>query len=337
MSPALPTVSVVLPVFDGLGFLRRSLPPLLARVPEDLLEVLVIDDGSTDGSAAYAEELGARVLPSGGRLGPAAARNLGVECATGDVVLFIDADVVIHEDTVAVARRALADPEVVAVFGAYDDRPTDPGFFSRFKNLQHHAVHLRSAGQATTFWSGCGAVRRQAFLAVGGFDVAQFPQPSIEDIELGYRLRAAGGRILLDPNMLATHLKRWTLTDLIRTDVFRRALPWARLLLRRPEASDDLNVTPKERARAGLAWLIAGTAPLGLVPIVGPFLAPIPLGLLGLAMVANARLLLLFLRREGMLFAFGGALFLQVYYLYATGAYLVAWAEHRLGLGQGQT
>lgn len=333
MSPPLPTVTAIVPVFNGLEFLRRSLPPLLARVPGDLLEVLVIDDGSTDGSAAYARALGARVLPSGGRLGPAGARNLGVERAAADVVLFIDADVVIHEDTVAIAREVLGDPEIVAVFGAYDDRPTDPGFFSRFKNLQHHAVHLRSAGEASTFWTGCGAVRREAFRAVGGFDVARFPTPSIEDIELGYRLRAAGGRIRLDPRMLATHLKRWTLADLVRTDVRGRAIPWARLILRRPEAMDDLNVTPIERARAVLAWLVAGSAPLGLLPVVGPLLAPIPLGLLGLAMLANARLLLLFLRREGLLFAFGGSLFLQVYYLYATGAWLVAWAEHRLGWG----
>ena len=326
-----PTVSAVLPVFDGLRFLRRSLPPLLAQMPDALLEVIVVDDGSTDGSAEYAARLGARVIPSGGRRGPAAARNLGVEAATGDVVLFIDADVVIHDDAVHLAREVLRDPAVVAVFGAYDDRPTDPGFFSRFKNLQHHAVHLRNAGVATTFWTGCGAVRRDAFRAVGGFDVARFTVPSIEDIELGYRLRAAGGRILLDPRIQATHLKRWTLRDLVQTDVTRRAIPWARLLLERDEAVDDLNVTAAERGRAILAWLIAGTAPLALIPLVGPLLLPIPVALLGLAMVANAQLLLLFLRREGLLFALGGALFLQVYYLYATGAWLVAWAEHQVG------
>ncbi len=330
MTSALPTVSAVIPVFDGLHFLRRSLPALLARIPADLVEVLVIDDGSTDGSGEFARALGARVLPSGGRTGPAAARNLGVQAAVGDAVLFVDADVVIHEDAVAVAREVLGDPKITAVFGAYDDRPTDPGFFSRFKNLQHHAVHLRSAGEATTFWTGCGAVRRDAFLAVGGFDVARFPTPSIEDIELGYRLRAAGGRIRLDPRMLATHLKRWTLTDLVRTDVRRRALPWARLLLRREQAQDDLNVTGVERARAALAWLLVGAAPLVLAPV----LAPVPLALLGLAILANARLLLVFLRSQGLLFAFGGALFLQVYYLYATAAYLFAWAEHRLGLGE---
>ena len=323
----LPSVSAVMPVRDGAAFLRRSLPALLARVPDDLLEVIVVDDGSTDDSAAYAASLGARVVRGPSPEGPAGARNRGVETSRGDVVFFLDADVVIHEDAVARVRQTLADPELVAVFGAYDDRPTDPGFFSRFKNLQHHAVHTRSAGEATTFWTGCGAVRREAFRAVGGFDAEQFAQPSVEDIELGYRLRAAGGRIRLDPQLRATHLKRWTLRDLLRTDITQRALPWARLLMRHPQAAADLNVTSAERLRAALALGLAGTAPLGLVP----FLAPIPAALLGAALLANARLLLLFLRREGLLFAAGGALFLQVYYLYATGAWLVAWAEHRRG------
>jgi len=326
----LPSVSAVMPVRDGAAFLRRSLPVLLARVPDDLLEVIVVDDGSTDDSAAYAASLGARIVRAPSPVapeGPAGARNRGVDACRGDVVLFLDADVVIHEDAVARVRQTLADPELVAVFGAYDDRPTDPGFFSRFKNLQHHAVHTRSAGEATTFWTGCGAVRREAFLAVGGFDAAQFEQPSVEDIELGYRLRAAGGRIRLDPQIRATHLKRWTLRGLLRTDITQRALPWARLLMRHPQAAADLNVTGAERLRAALALGLAGTAPLGLVP----FLAPIPAALLGAALLANARLLLLFLRREGLLFAAGGALFLQVYYLYATGAWLVAWAEHRRG------
>lgn len=312
-----PTISVVLPVLDGLGFLRRSLPPLLAEVPDHALEVLVVDDGCTDGSAEFASALGARVITTTGRLGPAAARNLGARCVRGEVLFFVDADVVVHRDCLARVRAALTDPEIVAVFGSYDDRPPDPGFFSRWKNLQHHHVHTRSPGEASTFWSGCGAVRAEAFAAVGGFDVARFPLPSIEDIELGYRLRAGGGRIVLDPTIRATHLKRWGLLDLVRTDVLRRALPWARLLQSRPEARDDLNVRSGERMRAGLAALVAATLPI----------PPLSLLSLGAAFLANAQLLAVFLRRHGMLFALEGGLFLQVYYLYAAGAWLWAAGE----------
>lgn len=322
-----PTISVVLPVLDGLPFLRRSLPPLLAEVPERAVEVLVVDDGCTDGSAAWARTLGARVIATAGRLGPAAARNLGARHVRGEVLFFVDADVVIHRDCIARVRAALRDPSLVAVFGSYDDRPPDPGFFSRWKNLQHHHVHTRSPGEASTFWSGCGAVRAEAFAAVGGFDVDRFPLPSIEDIELGYRLRGRGGRILLDPTIRATHLKRWRFGELVRTDVLRRALPWARLLQSRPEARDDLNVRPGERLRAGLAGLVALTLPLPALPGLGPALAPLTLLSLGAAFLVNARLLALFLRRHGLLFALEGGLFLQVYYLYAAGAWLWAAGE----------
>lgn len=322
-----PSMTAVLPVLDGLPFLRRSLPPLMSCVGRDLVEVLVVDDGCSDGSGDYAQSLGARVLRSPGRTGPASARNLGVANCTTDLVLFIDADVVVHSDAVARARAQLADLGLVAVFGSYDDRPSDPGFFSRWKNLQHHFVHTRAPGEAGTFWTGCGAVRRQAFLDVGGFDVARFPEPSIEDIDLGYRLRANGGRIELDPRIRATHLKRWELGELLRVDVFRRALPWARLLMSRDVAREELNVAHSERLRAGLAGALGLTTVGSLTPVIGVALAPATALLLGLAVLANARLIALYLRRHGLLFASGGALFLQVYYLYASGAWLVAWAE----------
>jgi len=324
----LPSVTVVLPVLNGLSFLRRSLPPLVAAVGTDIDEVLMVDDGCTDGSPGYAEALGARVLTTAGRTGPAAARNAGVRACAADVVFFVDADVVIHDDAIRRIRERLADPRWVAVFGSYDDRPTDGGFFSRWKNLQHHFMHQGAGGEASTFWTGCGAVRRDAFLAVGGFDVERFPHPSIEDIELGYRLRARGGAIALDPLIRATHLKRWALGDLLRTDVLRRALPWARLLQSRPEAQADLNVKPSERARAALAGVLAASSVTLLTPLA-PLAAPGVALLAGLALLANARLVVVFWRRHGLLFAGGGALFLQVYYLYATGAWIVAWAEAR--------
>src|ERR687894_766679 len=80
------------------------------------------------------------------------------------------------------------DPGLTALFGSYDDRPEAPGAVSGFRNLLHHHVHQGGAGPARTFWAGLGAVRRDAFVAAGGFDEGRYPVPSIEDIELGMRL-----------------------------------------------------------------------------------------------------------------------------------------------------
>lgn len=323
-----PTLSVIIPVFNGVGFLPHSLPPLLAMLRRgELTEVFVIDDGSTDGSAALAESMGARVIPSGGRLGPGGARNQAARLAMGDVLWFVDADVVAHEDAARELWRAFAEPEIVAVFGALDDRPRAPNFLSQYKNLVHHFYHRRAIAEASTFWAGCGGVRRDSFLACGGFDEARYPGPSIEDIELGYRLKAAGGRILRWPALSGTHLKVWRLGNLFHAEIFSRAIPWSRLILAHGGVVNELNVSVGERVRA----LLAGVFILGCVASLHPAVPGwIALVVLATIAVANAALVRLFARRRGSLFALGGLLFHQLYYLYSGAAFGWCWLEHRV-------
>src|SRR5262245_13960796 len=97
-SPTVPRISVVMPVYNAERLLGECLGALAARTLRDY-EVIVVDDSSTDRSREIAAEHGARVVPSGGRLGPGRARNKGVEHARGDVVFFIDSDVVVRSDT----------------------------------------------------------------------------------------------------------------------------------------------------------------------------------------------------------------------------------------------
>ncbi|MDX6482586.1 MAG: hypothetical protein QOE95_357, partial [Gaiellaceae bacterium] len=147
------------------------------------------------------------VVEEAGGPGPASARNAGADRAGGDVLVFVDADVVVHSDALDRIRRAFASDDALdALFGSYDDAPAADGLVSGFRNLLHHHVHQTSRGPATTFWAGLGAVRKAAFEAEGGFDAARYPEPSVEDIELGMRLVASGRRIELDPAIQGTHL-----------------------------------------------------------------------------------------------------------------------------------
>ncbi|MAE96183.1 MAG: glycosyl transferase [Deltaproteobacteria bacterium] len=324
-----PTVSAIMPVYNGRGYMAESLPPLIDLVASGrLLEVIVVDDGSTDGSGGWAAERGARVLQSAGRVGPGAARNQAAREARGDVVLFVDADVVVHPDVVDHLSAAFGSEDVVAVFGSYDDAPPHPSFASQYMNLRHHHVHHEAAGEASTFWAGCGAVRREAFLACGGYDAQRFDRPSVEDIELGLRLRQAGGRIRLVPEMQGTHLKQWTTWGVIHTDVTCRAIPWSRMLMSDPGAELDLNAGGAEQGKAILAGLFVLSLPLALLggawPLVGAtlFLA---------AILANRGLFSLFRRRRGWLFAAGALAFHQLYYLYSGLVFVACWLEHRLG------
>jgi glycosyltransferase involved in cell wall biosynthesis len=209
--------------------------------------------------------------------GPAEARNDGVQEASGDVVVFVDSDVVVHADAFHRIRDAFtADPGLVAVFGSYDDEVATREVVAGFRNLLHHYVHQRAAGEARTFWAGLGAVRRDAFVAAGGFDTARYPRPSIEDIELGGRL-LAHGRIRLDADLLGTHLKEWSLEDMVRTDFRDRGVPWVELLLERRELPTSLNLGWRERASAvasvGAAVSILRRRPVAATACLGSLVA----------------------------------------------------------------
>jgi GT2 family glycosyltransferase len=234
-----PTLAAVVPATDR--------PPTLQRC----LAALEAGTRKPDTVAVLAEPAGA---------GPAAARNLGAAGCEADVLVFVDSDVEVHPDALAlIERRFAAEPDLAALFGAYDDDPAHPALTSRYRNLLHHHVHAEGAGEAETFWAGLGAVRRERFEAVGGFDAELFPDPSVEDVELGMRLRREGARIVLDPQVRGRHLKRWTPLSMVRTDFGRRGVPWARLLLRQGDDSTALNLGWRRRASAATSVALLGS------------------------------------------------------------------------------
>jgi cellulose synthase/poly-beta-1,6-N-acetylglucosamine synthase-like glycosyltransferase len=220
----------------------------------------------------------------------------------------------VHADTLERGRALMADSSVDAVVGSYDDTPHATTLVSRFKNLAHHYFHQRSGGPITSFWGACGLVRRDRFLEVGGFDERRFTHPSIEDVELGWRMSDRGARILLDPSVQVTHLKRWTLGSLIETDVVHRAIPWVRTSLERRRLTGELNTSVMQRIAAPLAVLffICG---LAAIPIPGarvPFLA-----VALLAVLINWPLFRLFWRKGGAGLLAAGFVLQQMYYVWA--------------------
>jgi GT2 family glycosyltransferase len=320
-------ISVVMPVYNGAGVLRASLAPLLAmQRAGEIAEIIVVDDGSTDATAAIASEYQARLINSGGRLGPGGARNAAAPAAIGNILWFVDADVVVHEDAARLLAASFRRSSAAAVFGSYDDRPAGKNFLSQYKNLVHHYYHYREGGDADTFWAGCGAVRKEVFLASGGFDAKSYPYPSIEDIELGFRLRQRGSRIVLAPEVQGTHLKIWRLANLLHTDIFRRALPWSRLIHARSRLPNALNVGFGERINAALAVVLLLTVALAGAALL-PFWVPLAVGVA--IAVANRRLFHVLRRARGPLFAVAGVAFHQLYYLYSSAVYAWCWLERR--------
>jgi len=248
-------ISVVIPSYNGGTQLDECLNAI-ARLAQAPREVIVVDDGSNDGSIQRAAARGIRTLATSGRKGPAEARNIGAQAATGDVVFFLDADVCVHPDAIERVIADFADPAIDAVIGSYDDDPSSRDFLSQYKNLMHCFVHQNAESEASTFWSGCGAIRREVFLAMSGFDANSYTRPAIEDIELGYRMRRAGRRILLDRDLRVKHLKKWTFWGLLKTDVLDRGIPWTELILRDHNMPNDLNLEISQRVSIGLVYLM---------------------------------------------------------------------------------
>lgn len=321
-------MSVVVPAYNSARELPECLSALI-RSTAAALEVIVIDDASTDDTAAVAAGLGVTVVRLARNCGPGGARNVGGHAARGDIVFFVDADVVVAPDAIErVMRTFEAEPDLAAVFGSYDSRPRAPGVVSQYRNLLHHFVHQTGSPEAWTFWGACGAIRRSVFLSLGGFDAGRFPRPSIEDIELGYRLRAAGHRLRLDRQLQGTHLKQWRLLTVIRTDIARRAVPWARLILSSGSIPDDLNLKLEQRVSSGL---------VGLAAVLTVF-SPLRVELLGLAAAAvagmvllNRRLFLFFLRERGLRFALACVPLHLLYYLSGGLGFGYVWAVSQLG------
>lgn len=321
-------ISVIIPVYNNTRDLPECLSAVKASAKNSDTEIIVVDDASTDETPSVAASIGVRVLRLERNSGPAAARNLGARHARGEILFFVDADVVLAPGALDRAVRILdTRPELAAVFGSYDARPRAHGLVSQYRNLLHHFVHQQGNPEASTFWAGCGAIRREIFLAVGGFDAERFPRPSIEDIELGVRLRRAGHRILLDREIQGTHLKRWKLGAVIRTDITCRAIPWSRLILDSRQAPDDLNLKRGQRVSVALVALSAAVLPLALWRVD---LLVLPIAALLTVLVLNRDLFAFFGRQRGLRFAIACVPLHLLYFLYSGLSYLFVRVEVQL-------
>jgi GT2 family glycosyltransferase len=301
-----PTISVIVPATGTHPTLARCVAAIRASAdPPD--ELIVVTEPA--------------------EAGPAAARNEGADRASGDVLAFVDADVVVHGDALALIRGAFAaDPALTAIVGSYDDSPPARGAVSGFRNLLHHHVHQQAGGASETFWAGLGAIRRPDFMRAKGFDARAFPHASIEDVELGMRLTGHGARIRLDPTIQGTHLKRWTLREMLLSDFARRGMPWVALLLRSRALPRHLNLGWTHR-------LSAAASLLGILALARR--RPAAAAAFGISLVyLNRSLYLLILRRRGPAEAVAAVGIHVLHHLAAVASVLPGALSHALGAGR---
>jgi len=318
------SISAIVPVRDGGAKLRDCLRSLLVCDPSPV-EIIVVLDGDFPKDRKVAEEFNLKVLTISKPRGPSAARNLGARSAHGEILCFVDADVIVPSDIFSQFSAAFKDDtEMTAAFGSYDDAPFEKNFLSQYKNLLHHYVHQNASEKASTFWTGSGAIRREAFNQIGGFD-EDFT--CIEDIELGYRLRSAGYKIRLLKHIQVKHLKRWDFLTLLKTDFFCRALPWTDLILNEGSFPDEPSVNRSGRLSVIFAYLIllllCATPWLRWLFIVAALLIA---GLIAL----NWNLFCFFYKKRGLLFTIKTVFWHWFYFFYSGLAFAIGLAKHSL-------
>lgn len=320
------TLAVIIPAYNAEATLETCLAAIAASKRKPT-EVLLFNDGSTDNTVEIAERFNVKIVSNDKRAqGPAIGRNLAAQQTAADIIIFIDADVDVHPNSIGLLENAiLSRPDAAAAFGSYDDAPLSRRIAALYANLRHHYHHQNSAREASTFWSGFGAIRRDDFINVNGFDAA-YAEPSIEDIDLGARLHKADRKILLIPEAMAKHCKDWGLIQLWRTDVFNRALPWSRLIVSGATAGADLNASPREKIIAVAAhsiWFFLGLsifAPHAIIAAIGAIIFFIG---------ANWNFFRLLARRGGFKLLSSGIILHWLYYLYSSLAFAFIKLTHK--------
>jgi len=247
-----PRIAVIVPARNAMTTLPACVDALLrsSRRPD---QIIIFDDGVNPEIGQFSKTHPISIVSNGKVLvGATKARNLAARQASADILVFVDADVVVQREALSILVATLeSGPEFAAAFGCYDDAPRGKRLAGLYANLRHHWIHRHGDREASTFWTGLGVVRADAFWALGGFN----ENSAIDDVDLGIRLNAAGKRIRLVPEAQGTHLKDWRLLQLWKTDIARRAYPWS-LLIANGARSNQLNASPRERFSAAFAYAV---------------------------------------------------------------------------------
>jgi lipopolysaccharide/colanic/teichoic acid biosynthesis glycosyltransferase/GT2 family glycosyltransferase len=263
-------ISVIIPAYNSTRTLPACLKALMhqTKAPD---EIIVVDDGSSDGTVEFARQAGVRVIQQVHQ-GPAAARNLGVQQAHGDLILFTDSDCEPDGGWVERMSAPFHDPAVVGAKGVY--RTRQPDLAPRFVQQEYESKYVRMARQPNIDFidTYSAAYRRDIFLENEGFDPA-FPAPSVEDQEFSFRLARKGYRLVYAPQAIVYHQHDSDLSEYFRRKYFIGY--WKAFMLRwLPEKTfNDSHTLPSQRWQILLLGLVVASLGLSLFWKPGLWLA----------------------------------------------------------------
>lgn len=264
------TVSVIIPCFNSEKTLAACLDAVVTQT-RPLLEIIVVDDVSTDTSRQIAAGYPCRLITQPANRGPAAARNTGAAASSGSVLFFVDSDAALEPDAVDAALKVIeTDPDCALVQGIYHSQPLfADGPVEEYKTLFEHFWRRRCAGPVTVTLFAVAAIRRSAFEEVGGFDESLRDG---EDVEFGTRLPARW-RVLMSSAVTARHDDVDRLRPLLR-EQYRRATVFGPNVVRALRRRGGRNVSAVRTNALSPAGVLFSAATLATLPL--PLAAALP-------------------------------------------------------------
>jgi len=215
-----PKISVVIPVYNREDVLAECLAAACGSEYPDF-EVIVVDDASTDRSAEVASRFPCRLIGMETNSGSAAARNEGARQAAGEILAFIDADIIVKKDTLQKMADTLDEEHAAAVVGVYSSRHRNPNAASQYKNLWIRYTYLTSPRHISWVFTSVTAIRKDVFLQAGGFSRGLRSESGIDDLEFGMRVADAGHKIVMNPEVEVEHTKEFSFTGFVRNQYTR--------------------------------------------------------------------------------------------------------------------
>jgi glycosyltransferase involved in cell wall biosynthesis len=209
------TASIIIPTFNGGSRIGYCLDSLMKQTTGRDVEILVVDDGSTDNTASVVSSYSSVRLIAQANAGPASARNRGALEAKGKILLFTDDDCVPMPDWLAAMLEPFSDPEVVGAKGVY--RTHQKSLAARFVQIEYEDKYRLMAGLPSidfidTYSAG---FRRERFLEMAGYDTS-FPVACAEDVELSYRMSARGWKMKFVPTAIVYHTHPATFSSYLK-------------------------------------------------------------------------------------------------------------------------
>jgi GT2 family glycosyltransferase len=201
-----PSVSLLIPCYNQAGHIRQVVEAALDQThPPD--EIVVVDDASTDESVEILRQIPVRLICHEVNRGPAIARNTALQAASGDIIVYIDADAYADQRMIEALLQAYRLPSQVSI-GGVGGRAVDvntQSVYDRWRTLHAKQDYGLAPRENVPYLFGlCMSFRREALVKIGGFDPF-FPINAGEDLDLGYRLLKAGYRLRYTPDAFVYH------------------------------------------------------------------------------------------------------------------------------------